>query len=146
MEADDTYETNGNVFVTVHKAGRVLVNQTLQMTADTKLSLISGNTRADFSPSAAKITVGGAVIEMTASGIKISVGAASVELNPGPGEDRGADRGHQQRRAPGDVMATRCRHGRSSRRRSIVWRSGHVVEFNGVRGSVPLLFARRTRL
>ncbi len=53
------------------------------MTADTKLSLISGNTRADFSPSAAKITVGGAVIEMTASGIKISVGGASVELNPG---------------------------------------------------------------
>lgn len=83
VEADDTYETNGNVSVTVHKAGRVLVNQTLQMTADTKLSLISGNTRADFSPSAAKITVGGAVIEMTASGIKISVGAASVELNPG---------------------------------------------------------------
>ncbi len=83
VEADDTYETNGNVFVTVHKAGRVLVNQTLQMTADTKLSLISGNTRADFSPSAAKITVGAAVIEMTAAGIKISVGAASVELNAG---------------------------------------------------------------
>lgn len=83
VEADDTYETNGNVSVTVHKAGRVLVNQTLQMTADTKLSLISGNTRADFSPSAAKITVGAAVIEMTAAGIKISVGGASVELNPG---------------------------------------------------------------
>lgn len=83
VEADDTYETNGNVFVTVHKAGRVLVNQTLQMTADTKLSLISGNTRADFSPSAAKITVGAAMIEMTAAGIKISVGGASVELNPG---------------------------------------------------------------
>jgi len=82
VEADDTYETNGNVSVTVHKAGRVLVNQTLQMTADTRLSLISGNTRADFSPSAAKITVGAAVIEMTASGIKISVGGASVELNP----------------------------------------------------------------
>ncbi|MBK6533835.1 MAG: hypothetical protein IPF99_30890 [Deltaproteobacteria bacterium] len=61
LEADDTYETNGNVFVTVHKAGRVLVNQTLQMTADTKLRS-SAATPALTSPSAAKITVGGGQI------------------------------------------------------------------------------------
>lgn len=98
VQADETYETDGKVSITVLKTGRVLVNQSLQMTADTRLSLISGNTRADFSPSAAKITVGGTVIEataaalkltvggtaveLTASGVKLSIGAASVELNP----------------------------------------------------------------
>jgi hypothetical protein len=99
VTADETYAADSNVSITVQKTGRVLVNQTLQMTADTKLSLISGNTRADFSPSAAKITVGasvieatassvkitvgGSVVELTASGIKLSTGGATVELNPG---------------------------------------------------------------
>lgn len=99
VTADETYAADSNVSITVQKTGRVLVNQTLQMTADTKLSLISGNTRADFSPSAAKITVGasvieatassvkitvgGSVVELTASGIKLSTGGAAVELNAG---------------------------------------------------------------
>jgi type VI secretion system secreted protein VgrG len=83
VTGDETYETDGKVAITVHKTGRVLVNETLQMTADTKLSLVSGNTRADFSPSAAKITVGGSVLEMTASGVKITCGGASVELTSG---------------------------------------------------------------
>ncbi|MDB4929938.1 MAG: vgrG [Myxococcaceae bacterium] len=83
VKADETYETNGKVSITVHKTGRVLVNESLQMTADTKLSLISGNTRADFSPAAAKITVGGSVIEATASSVKISVGGSVVEITPG---------------------------------------------------------------
>ena len=80
---DETYSGDKNISVTVQQSGRVLFNNSLQMTADTKLSLISGNTRADFSPSAAKITVGGTVIEMTAAGIKMSVGGSSVELNAG---------------------------------------------------------------
>lgn len=80
VTGDETYETDGKVSITVHKTGRVLVNESLQMTADTKLSLVSGNTRADFSPSAAKITVGGAVVELTASGVKLSIGGSSVEL------------------------------------------------------------------
>ncbi len=77
---DEQYKTDGAVTITVAKTGRVQVNQSLQMTADTKLSLISGNTRADFSPSAAKITVGGSVIEMTASGIKLSMGGSVIEI------------------------------------------------------------------
>ena len=79
---DDTYSGDNNVSVTVQNSGRVLFNNSLQMTADTKLSLISGNTRADFSPSAAKITVGGTVIELTAAGIKMTVGGTTVELLP----------------------------------------------------------------
>jgi type VI secretion system secreted protein VgrG len=82
VKADETYETNGKVSITVHKTGRVLVNESLQMTADTKLSLISGNTRADFSPSAAKITVGASVIEATAAMVKITVGPSVIELGP----------------------------------------------------------------
>jgi type VI secretion system secreted protein VgrG len=80
---DDTYSGDTNVSVTVQNSGRVLFNNSLQMTADTKLSLISGNTRADFSPSAAKITVGGTVIELTAAGIKMTVGGTTVELLSG---------------------------------------------------------------
>lgn len=49
VTGDVSYEVDGNVQITVHKSGRVLVNQTLQMTTDTTLSLIRGNTRADFS-------------------------------------------------------------------------------------------------
>lgn len=79
---DETYETDGKVSVTVKQTGRVLVNQTLQMTADTKLSLVSGNTRADFSPSGVKITVGSAVIEMNAASIKLSMGGSSIEVGP----------------------------------------------------------------
>ncbi len=79
---DEQYKTDGAVTITVAKTGRVQVNQSLQMTADTKLSLISGNTRADFSPSAAKITVGGSVIEMTASAIKITSGQSTIEVGP----------------------------------------------------------------
>jgi type VI secretion system secreted protein VgrG len=83
VKADETYETNGKVSITVHKTGRVLVNESLQMTADTKLSLISGNTRADFSPAAAKITVGGSVIEATSASVKITVGGSVIEMTSG---------------------------------------------------------------
>lgn len=79
---DEQYKTDGAVTITVAKTGRVQVNQSLQMTADTKLSLISGNTRADFSPSAAKITVGGAVIEMSPGSIKLTAAGATIEIGP----------------------------------------------------------------
>lgn len=81
VKGDETYETDGAVSITVQKSGRVLVSDSLQMTADTKLSLVSGNTRADFSPSSAKITVGASVIEMTAGSIKIT--APLVSINNG---------------------------------------------------------------
>lgn len=71
------------VTVTLQKSGRVLVNDTLQMTADTKLSLVSGNTRADFTPSSAKFAVGGSVVEISPAAVKVSTGGASIEMSAG---------------------------------------------------------------